>query len=115
MRRLIFIVSDRGMIDVGHFVESKLAIKFKIPVTLRRVVSAIAVSGEFPHRFMSGLLMITVENPPRAAAGDVLQSGIRHSQPTPVTKAGVEVTIAAQLRRDPTLFHPALKTLQRAG
>src|SRR5882724_3780709 len=115
MRRLIFVVGNCGMIDVGYFIESKLAIKFKIPVTLCRIVTAIAVGGKFPHRFMTRLLMDTIEDSPGAASGNVLQSGIRHSQPAALTKRSMEVAIAAQLRRYPTIFHPALKSLQRTG
>src|SRR5205809_719010 len=106
MRRLIFVVRDRRMIDVRHLVESKHAIKAQSFVSFRWIVSVIAVSGKLLYRFVSGFLVIAIEDPPGTAARDVLQAGINHSQPTAMTKARMKVSIAPQLRRDPTFFHP---------
>src|SRR2546429_91750 len=68
--------------------------------------------GQLLHRFMSGFLMISIEDAPRAPARDVLQTGIQHSQPAAVTKTCVKVSVATQFRRNPTLSHTALEVLQ---
>ena|SRR5437667_11270376 len=111
MRGLIFVVRHRRVIDVRDFVEGKRAVKAQILVSLRWIVAVIAVDGKFLHGFVPGFLMISVENSPGAAPGDVLQAGINHSQPTAVTKPRMKVSIAPQLWRDPTLFHALLVTL----
>jgi hypothetical protein len=43
MDRLVFVVAHRGVIDVGDFVESELAVETQIRVTLFELVAAIAV------------------------------------------------------------------------
>src|SRR6266480_2152700 len=111
MRGLIFVVRHRRVIDVRNLVESERAVKTQIFVTLRWIVTVVAVSGELLHGFVPGFLMIAIENSPSAAACDVLQGGINHSQPTAVTEARMKVSIAPQLRRDPTLFHALIVTL----
>src|SRR5438552_11606771 len=111
MRGLIFVVRHRGVIDVRDFVEGKRAVKTQIFVSLRWIVTVVAVSGELLHGLVPRLLVIAIENSPGAAARDVLQAGIHHSQPTAVTKARMKVSIAPQLRRDPTLFHALIVTL----
>src|SRR5258707_374312 len=101
MRRLIFVMSNCGMIDVTHFVESKLAIEFKTPVALGRVVSTITIGGEFAHPFVPRLLMDPIENSPRASAAEVLQSGIRHSQPTQYLSGGRAWGIFDRVHQEP--------------
>ena len=64
--------------------------------------------------FVSGFLMISIQNSPGASTGDVLQTSIRHSQPSSMTKACVKVSIAAQLWRNPTLFHSLFEIFQCA-
>src|SRR6266404_5881952 len=114
MRGLIFVVRNRGVIDVRDFVEGKRAVEAQVFVSLGRAVAVIAVGGKLLHCFVPRLLMIAIENSPGAAPGDVLQAGINHSQPTTVTKTRMKVSIAPQLWCDPTLFHPLLVTLQFA-
>src|SRR5437764_11655286 len=109
VRGLIFIVGNRGVIDIGDFIESQLAVEFEIPVPLGHVVAVITVRGQLLHRFMSGFLMISIEDAPRAPARDVLQTGIQHSQPAAVTKTCMKISVATQLRRYPTLSHTALE------
>src|SRR5712691_3739450 len=111
MRGLIFVVRHRRMIDVRDFVEGKRAVKAQIFVTLRWIIAVVAEGGKFLHRFVPSLLVIAIENPPGAAAGDVLQAGIHHSQPTAVTEARMKVPIPPQLWRDPALFHALIGTL----
>src|SRR5437879_2366632 len=64
VRRLVFIVRDRGMIYISHFIESELAVEAKSLVTLRRIVSVITVTREFLHSLVTWLLMISIENSP---------------------------------------------------
>ena len=115
VRGLIFVMTNRGMIDVGHFVERELLVEAKILVARRRSVAVVAIRGQLLHRFMAGLLMISIEDAPGATAGDVLQSAIDHSQPATVTKACMEVSIPSQFRRNPTFFHACFKRLQPSG
>src|SRR5437879_8768901 len=76
-------------------------------------MSAIVTVGrKLAHGFVPGFLMVSIEDSPRTTAGNVLQAGIRHSQPAAVTKACMKVSIAAKLGRDPTLFHARFKRLQ---
>src|SRR5436190_10736689 len=111
MRRLIFVVRHSGVIDISHLVESKHAIKAQMFVSLRWIIAVVAVGGKLLYRFVSGFLVIAIEDPPGAATRDILQAGINHSQPTAVTEARMKVPIPPQLWRDPTLFHPMLVTL----
>src|SRR5438034_9119595 len=111
MRGLIFVVRHRRVIDVRDFVESERAVKAQIFVSLRWIVAVVAVSRELLDGFVPGFLMIAIENAPGPATRDVLQAGINHSQPTAMTKARMKVTIAPQLRRNPTLFHALIVTL----
>ena len=98
VRRLIFIMTDSRVVNVGYFVEGQFLVKAKIFVTRRRrSVSVVAIRGELLHRLVAGLLMISIKDAPGSTAGDVLQTGVCHSQPAAVTKARMKVPIAAQL------------------
>src|SRR5260370_24189263 len=72
VHRLIFIMGNGGVVDVGNFVEGEGAVKSKVFVSLGRVVSAITVRGKLLHRFVTRLLMVTIKNSPRSPAGYVL-------------------------------------------
>src|SRR5207237_745893 len=50
-----------------------------------------------------------IKNSPGPPYGDVLQTGVDHSQPTPVTKPGMKISISSQFRGDPARFHFSLE------
>ena len=93
------------MVNVGDFIERQLPIEFEILIALRNVISVVTIGGKFLHRLMAGFLMIAIENAPGASTGDVLQTSVRHPQPTAVPEARVKVSISSQFRRDPTAAH----------
>ena len=72
MGRLIFIVRDRSVIDVGDFVESKFVVEAQILITLGRIIALITVIRDFANCFMTGFLMITIKNSPGASAAQKL-------------------------------------------
>ena len=45
VRRLIFIMRDGGVVDIGNFVEGERAVKSKVFVSLGRIVSAAVLTA----------------------------------------------------------------------
>src|SRR5438874_13568380 len=115
MRGLIFIVADRCVIDVGQLVEGQLAVEAKAVVTLFDVIALVAELRELTHDFVTRLGLGSVEQAPRAPAGDELQTGVDNAQPAPVLEARVKITDTAQLPRDPTRLNQLFVTRQLSG
>src|SRR6059058_520648 len=108
----MLLTRDGGEIDMGDMSVGERVVISKVFVSLGRIVSAITVRGQLLHYFVPSLLMVTIKNSPRSPAGQVLQTGISHSQPTTMPKPSMKISIPEQLGSNPTIFHATLVALQ---
>src|SRR5712691_9956692 len=109
MRRLIFFMLGAGMIEVGEFVEGKLAIAL---CRAKQVCFRAAVGGEIGERLQILVPRMRWHAIAWTAAENFLECGVEHSRDHAILKSLVEVAHRPEFVFNPTGFDAALEVAE---